>query len=597
MKKIALAFILFLGLGTAAIAETETKEFNLTVDKTKVAMGDAIYLNLVFEGTQDIPKLTIEDLGAFSIRYVGPSSRMTVTNGKSAVSITHVYVLVPLKVGTFPIGPFSFEYKGVTYTSKQLTIEVVSGTVEGGASEDEDLEDKIFLIMEVDKDEVYLNEIFPVKIKLYIRDVRPQNIQYPVIDHEGFSLSQIVDLPQYRDILGEKYFDVIEFKTKSFATKTGELMLGPAVVNCDILVRRNKQRKGSPFAFDDFDSFFGDFLGAVERYPLSLKAPQVFVTVLPLPEENKPEQFNGAVGNFSFDAEASPKELNVGDPVTLKLIVSGEGNFDTVRFPALSFPLEDFKVYEPQIISKENIKIFEYVVIPTKQEITAIPKIELSFFDPQSGEYKKVSKGPLKITVKERPEEEIKIVAVPDAREEQAIKVQKLGRDIIYIKDSLGVVKKQDTYFYKNRWFVILQFLPFICFLITTKIYNHLHKLKVDQAYARRLRAPKVAQKGIKEAQKFLKEDNPPEFYDTIFKTLQKYLGYKLHMPWRGITADIVKALKEKGIEDDSLEKIKTIISECDLARYAPLEFDIRKMRESLSQLREIIDSVERRLR
>jgi hypothetical protein len=51
-------------------------------------------------------------------------------------------------------------------------------------------------------------------------------------------------------------------------------------------------------------------------------------SVLPLPSANRPVDFSGALGQFTIAAEASPDHVTAGDPITLRLTVTGEGNFD-----------------------------------------------------------------------------------------------------------------------------------------------------------------------------------------------------------------------------------------------------------------------------
>ena len=82
--------------------------------------------------------------------------------------------------------------------------------------------------------------------------------------------------------------------------------------------------------------------------PLSLEA-------LPLPEIRKPEEFRGAVGRFNLNVEVSPNEVMVGEKVTMKIIITGEGNFDTVSRPVMK-DVDGFKVYTPRGKKEKNRK-------------------------------------------------------------------------------------------------------------------------------------------------------------------------------------------------------------------------------------------------
>ena len=79
--------------------------------------------------------------------------------------------------------------------------------------------------------------------------------------------------------------------------------------------------------------------------PVELKSDSTDITVVPLPIDHQPADFSGAVGQFSLSASATPVKVSPGEPVTLKLIVTGNGNFDRVQCP--NFPdTVNFKVYQ-----------------------------------------------------------------------------------------------------------------------------------------------------------------------------------------------------------------------------------------------------------
>ena len=119
---------------------------------------------------------------------------------------------------------------------------------------------------------------------------------------------------QYRDGIGGVLYDIVEFNTEVFATRTGGLTLGPAQLTCMLLTRKQGGRRS---VFDD--NFFGGLFDKYERRPLKLVAEEVPIRVLPLPEEGRPSDFSGVIGDFRLDMKVGPTSLRVGDPVTLKM--------------------------------------------------------------------------------------------------------------------------------------------------------------------------------------------------------------------------------------------------------------------------------------
>ena len=59
---------------------------------------------------------------------------------------------------------------------------------------------------------------------------------------------------------------------------------------------------------------------------VTLQSKPTFITVKPLAPENKPELFNGAVGNFSIESFLEKTEFTTNDAGRLRVILSGEGN-------------------------------------------------------------------------------------------------------------------------------------------------------------------------------------------------------------------------------------------------------------------------------
>jgi hypothetical protein len=604
-KKNIIGMLLFLFSFLGAVFAADIR-FEATVDRTKVSLGSSLQLNLSFYGVQNVPAPRIGNIEGFDVRYLGPSTRVSIVNGEMSTSITHIYTLVPLKTGRFKIGPFTVTYKGEKFTSQPINVEVVSSPLSHRRSlsqqseqlNSEELQDRIFLTMEAGKSEIYLNEVVPLTIKLYVNNLAARDIQYPEFEHEGFSVEKFGQPRQYRESYGGVVYNVIEFHTNIFPVKPGKLTLGPARLNCKLVVKKQPRRKRH--SFDDFFSdffndndIFGDFFGRYETYPLTVSSPQLSLTVLPFPREDKPPDFKGAVGDFSLEVEVSPKEVKAGDPITLTMTIKGKGNFDTVSLPALHSK-EGFKVYEPEVNQQKFEKVFKEVVIPLSEKVTSVPEVSFSFFNPYTRTYHTLTRGPFPVTVKKAEGGAIKIVEKPSSAQTPLLK-EHLGRDIVYIKETMPKFRRIGGYLYKKKAFWLLQLLALIGFIILLISYKHSERLRTDIRYARRLSAPRKAKRGIKEAQELLRQGKTKEFFDITFKTLREYLGDKFHLPAAGITVDVVEQiLKPKGVDERILKRVRGIFEDCDLVRYAPSEFDRTRMEKIFRDVQEVIDYFER---
>lgn len=587
-------FILFLSLVSSAYAK-ETA-FEISADSRRVSLGQGLELSLTFEGTQNIPAPELSNLDGFQARYLGPSTRMSIVNGQVSSSITHIYSLLPIKAGVFKIGPLKFDYQGDSYVSNVIEVEVMaSGQPLPPASPEnqpqglsQDINDRVFLVLQPQKTRVYLNEAITLKIKLYVNGLSLRDIEYPQFDHEGLSIGKFSQPKQYRENLGGVNYEVVEFNTQIFALRPGELKIGPASLRCNLLVRNQSRRRG-------LDDFFEDFFDSYQNYPLNPQSADIPLTVMPLPQEGRPADFSGAVGNFDFQLEASPRELKAGDPVTLKGMILGRGNFSTVKIPKMeSSP--DFKVYEPQVKKEDDSRAFEQVVMPLSDKVKEIPRISFNFFNPESGRYESLGRGPFPISVsKPDKPEELKIVeshpAVVGFSEEE-----KLGRDIVYIKTALGRLNPKGRHLYSSPGFIGLQFIPLLSFLGIWAFYSRKKRLETDIRYARKLSAPKKAMAGLKKARGLLAKGDKRGFYDVVFETLREYLGDKFHLPSKGITVSVIDdILQGKNIEKEALDKLKDIFQACDMFRYAASESGKEGMSRTLRELEEVIGYLQRK--
>lgn len=605
IKRILIVLCAGIFLPTAACLAKDIS-FEARVSRAKVAVGQSVQLNLTFNNTRDIHAFELPDLEGFSSRYAGPSSSMSVVNGVVSSSITHIYLLQAVKIGKFSIGPFQFEKNGDTYTSNQVSLEVVASSTQaqlnaqqqdGRQDISEDISDRVFVVLEAGKRAMYVNETVPVTVKLYVNRLSVRDIQFPDIEHEGFSLGQFSQPKQYQDVVAGVAYDVIEFDTTMFGLKPGESRIGPATVKCNLIVKKQGRRRPSSLFDDDFfdSNVFDDFFGRYETHPLTLNSRSFPVNVLALPEQGRPGSFTGALGEFSLDATASPVNVKVGDPITLKAVVKGSGNLSTVTVPKI-VSTKDLKAYEPQIKQEEGKKTFEQVVMPMHSGVTEIPALSLSFFNTGTGTYETITRGPFAINVTESErQEQIKMVEGAQPLSAQAPKEEKFGRDIIYIKESEGGWNRKGGLLYRNKGFRVLQGLALFVYFCIFAFHSWSQRLRADVRFARKLQASGKAHRGIAAAKRLLKANKPAEFYDTIFDTLREYLGDRFHLASKSITAGIIdEILKPRNVGEDIQEKAAGIFRDCDMARYAPSGFDAGRMQKALDDLESIIDYLQR---
>ena len=68
---------------------------------------------------------------------------------------------------------------------------------------------------------------------------------------------------------------------------------------------------------------------------MTLQHQVLAVKVLPLP--NRPTDFSGGVGHFNLSAQLNKKEVKAGNPITIRVVVSGAGNLKLIKKPIIRF--------------------------------------------------------------------------------------------------------------------------------------------------------------------------------------------------------------------------------------------------------------------
>jgi len=579
----------------------EDVSFEATVDRNWVPLGSSLQLTLTIYNAPTTPSINFPSIDGFQVSYIGPSTKVTIINGQYEKTSSYNYRLMPERTGKLSIPALTIDIGGKKLTSESIAIDVTDfpttqPSVRGGGDQQQTktLQDRINLVLQVPRGEIFLHERIPVKVFLYVNNLSIRNEQFPELEGIGFSVEDYQRPRQYQQNIGGVRHDILEFATYITPTRTGTLTLGPANLECSILQKRTRSRSSLGSIFSD--DFFDDFFTRVERHPVVVQSNDLTLKVLPLPSAGRPANFNDAVGQYQFSFSASPLEVNVGDPVTVRMKVSGQGNLKTVKMPSFK-DSEQFKVYAPQIKTENGNKILEQVLIPKSENVEEIPAVTFYYFDPEFKSYKSITKGPTDLNVAQSENDgELRVVGqTPSIDISQP---EKLGRDIVFIKDKPGKIFSKGTFFYKSLTCKLLFIFITIIFIVAYAVYAWFTRVQTDVAYARRLRAPKRAKVGLHKAKGFLSEGKYQKCYDCLFKTSQDYFGDKFHLPSQGLTyKELEHNLRRRHIDGEFLDRIKLLFEECDEARFGSVSKDADKVKSSLQNCEEIFDFFERKVR
>ena len=607
MRKVFSIIIFVLILNVVSTAYAKEVKVVISVDKNRVEIGSHIRLTVGVEGAfdTDIPKLSMPE--SFSLMF-GPSvsTQTTIINNRVKVFRGFMYGFSPREKGQFEIGPVTLEYKGKTYTSNSINIEVVERTPFESIIDEKsdtsgqrvDINKMVFVELTTDKAEAYIYEEIIQSFKLYFQKGLPiDNLDYVAASTKSFLAEKLGEERRYEEVRDGILYNVIELRTALFPLVSGKIKIPPASFKCNIVIRQQRNR-GSLF-----DEFMG---GGGRRYPVERSTEPVKLTINPLPAVDKPEVFTGAVGKYTMDVLAKPTKLKVGDPITLTINIRGEGNIQTIGEPLLDPDgMKNFKAYDFE--TKVTItdrgygikgeKLFNKVIEPQSEDNDFIPGISFSYFDPELEKYKTLTYAPIPIEV-ERSEIEIPIHLSVEGAGMAKGQVKILTKDILPIMSDLYSFENQGSAIYKRPFILAIIFLvPILIVVACIYVQRQRELLHTDVGYARKKRAMAHAQKHLSNARELLQLDNPSEFYATLARTILKHIADKLNVTPASVTSDnIYDILEKRGVSDDVIKELRQCLESCDYGRFSSGQLSKAQMELTLDTTEQVIMHLEKQL-
>ncbi|GAB6193667.1 BatD family protein [Desulfocastanea catecholica] len=390
-----------LGPGTLSASAAEVS-VEASLSHQSFPLDKAARLTITVTGTSHNADIALPEIDGIRLHNRGSSSRISVVNGAVSSSISHNYLVQAEKPGEYTIPPITVTAGGDSFFTESLQFLVTPTGQQppGNADQAEPTTDEIaFLRISQESGSHYSGEIVPLTIKAYFTQAYRADINsLPTLNGDGVVMSPLPDKPQQtEESLNGRMYHVLTWDTSLTGIKTGEHAIRFSL-EATLLIPQ-KRRNLSPFGGNSLfdDAFFNDpaldsFFGSQQRKPIVSVSPEIVFHVLPLPSENQPDTFTGAVGEFDFDVTAKPVEVEVGEPITLTMEIVGTGNFDRVEAPV--FPENgDWKTYSPTANfaktgdGSAGSKVFEQAVVAKSGAVTSIPPLSFSYFDPREKRY------------------------------------------------------------------------------------------------------------------------------------------------------------------------------------------------------------------
>lgn len=421
-------------LTSASLRGAEVKS---VVSSQETYVGVPVTLQIRVNNSRDHDPPQIPQVDGLTIESTGPPSSRSQTSisigpgGQRQTKIestVYSYRVTPEREGAFTIPPVTVVADGAATITK--AVRIVAST-----SETNDL---LFVEVAGNVKEIFVGEALELTLRCWIRPYKNQ--QYDIVLDEanmwqliskdskwGYFRDRLQELaennqrPAGRPVLRqdsegvEREYLLYEIDATVYPDRPGKIEADDLrlIVNYPLELGRSR----SPFsAFEDEffrrsgmmdDSFFRGFgsrLAITKSRPIVAEAAIEPIIVKPIPQRGRPNDYRGAVGQYSIITEAKPTSVKVGDPITLHIAIDGTGPMDRVLAPPLAEQSDlvgDFKVPDEPLagLVDRDRKIFTTTIRPQREGITEIPPIKMSYFDPQRAEFVTVGSRPIPIEV------------------------------------------------------------------------------------------------------------------------------------------------------------------------------------------------------
>ncbi|HEY4540144.1 MAG TPA: BatD family protein [Faecalibacter sp.] len=367
-----LAFIL-----TTIVALGQNVTFKAEANRKSVAVGESLQVGFFIEADAmdysiDKP-MTYPQHNGFRLVGENRSQNVQYINGKGVVQDGIILVFNPEKEGKLRIGSAKIVIDGKTYTTKPIDITVTSsGTT--ALNNRSQADQPVFLQTNVSNKNPYVNEQVNLSVKMYSRDLgllnRKRNFRQGKL--EGLNPKMVTSRPEtikQEMVSGKPFFSEEVAKYILFPQKPGKIVIDDFTM--DILI----------------SGIYG-----TEAY--EIKSNPVVIHAKALPNEGKPANFNGAVGDFKLTTSLDKSNLKANESANLKVEISGNGNFNSVIVPEVKTP-KNLETYAPK--KKNAFNTYddgmkgsvsqEMVMVPEYGGEYTIAPVEFSYFDPKKEKY------------------------------------------------------------------------------------------------------------------------------------------------------------------------------------------------------------------
>ena len=588
--KLSVRYLLCFLLGFNFLMEAQVT-FEAKVSKKRLGLNERLRVD--FEMNENGDNFNPPSFSNFQV-VSGPQQAVSRSwvNGVQSFSKTYTYFLTPKIKGKVTIGQAVVTIGGEIYKTTPVEIEVTNSVKKPNDPNNVDnvVDGNIHLVAEVSKSAPYLNEGITVIYKLYFRNpISVSDVSELESPSYGDFWSHLIKIGRAEinmrgSYKGEPYNEVIWRKAVLYPQKTGKLVLEPLTLNLSLNIPSNRR-----------DLFGRRIMTQTQK---TITTGEKVIVVKDLPQNNKPKNFSGAVGQFDFDVILNKDLLKASESFQAKIKVKGKGNLKLFNLPTINVP-NTLEVYEPEHDEKVKITISgmqgtiedNYTIVPQFQGKYPIPSIQFSYFDPKSKSYKILKSQDLIVDVFEGP------TTVNTNRNYKSIapktSIPAVDNAFRYIKLETKFESIDKKSFWRSQLFWTLVIFPVFILSISFLLKRIFCGRNEDVTKQKQRRAEQLTKKYLSSAKKHF--DDQAQFYEVLERALHNYLKAKLKIETTELSKSKIKNLLHQNSVDKktALEYVE-VIESCERARYSP--GSLVNMKDDFKNASSLIGKIDRQI-
>lgn len=593
---------------------TNAARINAALDQEEVYEGEPVHLVITILDAQDRQQPDLGHLKDFSVSSLGDRSMdsrsITIINGRRTEKQTfghkYFYQLTPLTSGQLSIPPITAVGDGEQLTTTPLVLLVKPA----------DAQDKVRLDIRIEPKSVYPTERFTIAVDLLVQELADDNASYDPLkirqrDRPRLTIPWLEDdnLPANIEPL-ENWQSIVEpwidknshgVQLNNFTANDGfgfslfERRATSFLPDSSKITLRDNQGQEVGYWRYSFSRGFmaktdGDFqLGAAKidgEFAVGVRGKRaiseriyaitkpVTLHVKSVPVEDRPANYGGIIGRCEISTDVTPRETQVGAPITLTIKFRGKGTPSGGTLSSATAPdlsqiagiAENFRIYEPTSELGDNQLSFTYSIRAVNENVEEFPSVEASYFDVEREKYVTLRSEPIPLKIEQS--EQLASGQIVSSVNPRPHKTLESTADGVFANDS-SLSSLRNEAIHVGRWAMGWGTMMG-AYAIASLLIRHQQQLHRDPSRTRRRGAAEQARATMRQA---AAATDKQATANAVRDSLVGLIAAVADQTAEGMTPrETHDQAISAGLDDSLAKQLQDLLEQCDAVRYATLD-------------------------